>query len=86
MHSVSEAENWIHQGADVNSILCNRKTPLHFAVKERQGDIVRLLISKRANIAAQDQSGQTPLNLARSLGYQEIVESCFLPLRMLSIR
>ena len=40
------------------------RTPLHLAAELGKNDMVKLLISKKANVHARDKRGQTPLHLA----------------------
>jgi len=49
------------------------KTPLHFATGRNYPEIVEYLISKEANINAQDQNGETPLLVAAFYGHSDIL-------------
>ena len=50
------------------------RTPLHWAVLKRSIQAVRLFLEHGADVHARDKSGDTPSQLASSLGYHEIVE------------
>lgn len=62
-------------GANPNVILNNRlETPLHAAVKLENIDLVRaLLMTQNADLNARDKSDQTPLDLARQIGNDDII-------------
>tara|TARA_B100001769_G_C22045617_1_gene561977 strand:- start:149 stop:829 length:681 start_codon:yes stop_codon:yes gene_type:complete len=68
------AELLINNGAAVDKSAGPLKwAPLHFAVWKEQGDLVELLISKKANINSIDVNGSTALHFAAFDGTQEIV-------------
>lgn len=48
--------------------------PLHYAVSKRQIDIAKLLLSKGANVSAQDMDGDTPLHWAAEIGMLDMIE------------
>ncbi|KAI5791491.1 ankyrin repeat-containing domain protein, partial [Pyronema domesticum] len=56
------------EGADINRGDHTGKTPLHLAVEypadKKKDDMVRLLISKNANLTAVDKLGQSPEHYA----------------------
>ena len=55
----------IGKGADVNARAIDGHTPLHHAVESGNRDVVQLLLSVGAHIAAADAWGATPVSLAR---------------------
>lgn len=52
-------EDLLKDGVDVNSIDLDGRTALHIAACEGHADVVRLLLSYRANIDARDRWGST---------------------------
>ena len=52
-------EDLLDQGTDVNSIDLDGRTALHIAACEGHVDVVKLLLSRRANIDARDRWGST---------------------------
>ncbi|XP_041363499.1 leucine-rich repeat serine/threonine-protein kinase 1-like [Gigantopelta aegis] len=67
----------IENGADINrtpfETSCDKRTPLHTAVFDGKIEAVRLLLNHDANVHARDQSGRTPLDIAKQTGNREIV-------------
>lgn len=63
----------IQHGADVNhrsgNARGNGQTTLHFAVKDRNAALVRMLLAAGANRNAKDASGWTPLDMAKFPDY-----------------
>lgn len=49
-------------------------TPLHWAVRHNDAAIVKLLISRAADVNAVDSGGDTPLFLAARFGYADVAE------------
>jgi len=49
------------------------RTPLHFSVDSGNTELVKFLLSKKANINVQDKEGQTPLHYACVCEHEEIV-------------
>lgn len=54
-----EVEDLLDDGIDVNSIDLDGRTALHIAACEGHVDVVKLLVSRRANIDARDRWGST---------------------------
>ena len=52
----------------------NRYTPLHFAVKNQNFDMVLLLTAAGANLNAQEDDGYTPLHIASQLESEKFAE------------
>jgi ankyrin len=52
----------------------NSSTPLHFAAREGQLDIVKLLLDKGANVDAKDSDGDNPLQCAEINGHTKCAE------------
>lgn len=52
----------------------NRKSPLHFAVASRNYIVIDFLIENKFKLDIKDISDKTPLDLAKDLGYNEIVK------------
>ncbi len=61
-------------GAGVNSADFVGDTILHYAVSENKRDIVSELITLGADTKAKDRKGETPYDLAKSKGYQDIMQ------------
>ena len=59
----------------VNAIDLNRGTPLHscFSTMGGQDETMKLLIERGADCGAQNLQGETPLHLAASLGYVDLI-------------
>ena len=62
--NVSDAQEALDAGADVNAKDDHQMTPLHWAAGFGHTDVVRLLIKKVADINAEDNKQWTPLHLA----------------------
>ena len=74
--SVADVQVALDAGADVNASTPDpfRDTPLHIAVEYGDLDIVKLLITKGADVNAKDVFQQTPLQLAKTCGNADIVQ------------
>lgn len=59
-------------GADPNKGLW--KKPLHVAVEKNDINLINLLLEYKANVSAEDQFGETPLQLARKKGHAKAIE------------
>jgi len=57
---------------DFNQLNQNGKTPLIYAIENNYLDIILLLIKNGAKTNLPDSDGNTPLSIARKLGYKEI--------------
>ena len=68
-----EIDRQIKEGADVNAIV-NGGTALHLAAQSGNFDTVKLLIDRKAAVAAIDLNGRTPLHLAAESGRVEIAQ------------
>jgi len=62
----------LHNGANVNLVNLDNKTPLHEAVFLGHEEICRLLIDAGANINVVDCRGLTPLHLAAQRNFKSI--------------
>lgn len=58
---VNGVEDLLNQGVDVNSIDLDGRTGLHIAACEGHVDVVRLMLTRKANIDARDRWGSTVL-------------------------
>src|SRR5262249_45593261 len=63
----------LNAGADANEA-GPFVTPLHGAAEKGHLEIVRLLVECRANVAAVDQAGRTPLAAATQAGHAAVAE------------
>ena len=71
--NIAAAERLIAAGADVNA-RAQAAAPIHGAVMGGHADMVNLLLSHGADIAALDYGGRDALTLARELNRTEIAE------------
>ena len=55
----------------INAVNIQKLTPLHFSIIHFNSDIVRLLLTERANLYAVNQSGQSVLHLAVEIKFVE---------------
>lgn len=62
------AEILLAHGANPNQCNSSRHYPLHYAVAQSDGKIVRLLLSAGADVGVRDSKGVTPIMLAREIG------------------
>jgi ankyrin repeat protein len=65
----------LERGANINALLNNRQSPLHWAVASNILEKVKLLVVSGADIDIKDDAGQTPLYLAVSRNYINISQS-----------
>jgi ankyrin repeat protein len=56
----------IRHGADVNRADAGGSTALHFAVLNRNPELIRMLLAGGAKKNVKDSQGYTPLDLAKS--------------------
>ena len=66
----------LDHGAHANPVLRDGTTPLHHLAWLGFGslDMVKLLVSRGANVNAKDNNGYTPLDRARNVGRHEMVQ------------
>jgi ankyrin repeat protein len=72
-HSAPQVAHLLAQGADVNTQDDDGLTPLHWAAKEGNQDIVKLLIAWGADVRVKSRKSLTPLDWAAEQGHQDIV-------------
>ena len=65
----------ISKGADVNIKDKTEYTPLHYASRNNNLELVKLLIAKGANVNAKEEHGITPLNFTCSVEIKELLKS-----------
>ncbi|THC98242.1 hypothetical protein EYZ11_002244 [Aspergillus tanneri] len=61
-------------GSLVRNTNLNQETPLHYAVKARRCELVRLFLEEGAFVECPDENGKTPLHLAVQADSQEIIQ------------
>jgi hypothetical protein len=59
---------------EIGRYLKNYKFPLHKALKEKEWEIVRLLVERKANVNTRDEFGDTPLHVAARVGNRKAIE------------
>ncbi|MCJ7526241.1 MAG: ankyrin repeat domain-containing protein, partial [Candidatus Aminicenantes bacterium] len=64
----------IAKGADINARDLGRYTPLHYAARNGNSELVKLLIAKGAYVNARNGLGQTPLRCAEERDNKEMVD------------
>jgi len=64
----------IDRGVDVNAPSPQWRTPLLYAVRLRDKERVRLLLDKGADRTIKNVDGQTPAEIAKSMGQMELYE------------
>ena len=72
--SVSDIEDLLSLGADVNSMGEAGYTPLHYAAEQGHLEVVKALMLHGANLQLKDENGETALQLAEQLGNKRIAD------------
>jgi uncharacterized protein len=62
----------LKHGADINSIGDNAETPIYGALKPGNEEFLRFMIDRGARIDVRNNDGDTPADLARALGHEDI--------------
>jgi hypothetical protein len=70
---VSMIETWLKVGADINKLNDEGHNALHYAAGNGQPASVPVLLQNGCRRDVKDMKGQTPLDLARKSGYNEVV-------------
>jgi ankyrin repeat protein len=60
-------------GAEVNPLTNTGKTPLHMGAEAGNLAVVKLLVSKGADISLKDAKGMTPFDLAKKGGHNDVM-------------
>ena len=63
----------MHAGAYVNARDHRKRTPLHVAAEEGEKEVVKCLLSKKADAMIADLDGNTPVDLAAKKQHKEVV-------------
>ena len=71
---ISGAQALLDAGVDINARDQNGSTPLHWAARYGQKQVVELLINKGADVDAKDNSGSTPLDRAIQGNHADITD------------
>lgn len=66
------ADYLLDQGADINSLNNEQKTPLHRAIYRGKLDSIKFLVGKGANLNVRDQDGNTALHDAAKYNYNKV--------------
>ena len=64
----------LDNGADVNAINREGRTPLHTAAMHNSPQMAFFLLSRGADASIKDKIGQTPMDLAMQHGYKDLLE------------
>ena len=74
--NLSEISRLVAEGFDIDAFDDVSRTPLHYAVEERQFDAAQLLIILGSDVNRHDEEmiGETPISLAVQVNSAEIVE------------
>ena len=64
----------VAQGAPLEVMDYDRRTPLHLAAAEGQVEVVRILIAQGVGVQPQDRWGATPLHEAQRHGHEQVVK------------
>jgi ankyrin repeat protein len=73
--NVALAEILLNGGADINKSDNNLNAPLHFAVDGEDVDMVRFLVSRGADIGAENKDGLTPKQMARNISKGKLIDA-----------
>ena len=68
------AEFLLERGANIDAQNKDGRSALHYAVSERQTDVVKFLLKNGANKNVSNNKGDTPLELAKKLTRKEIIK------------
>lgn len=71
---IDKVKSYIAQGAEVNAVDSDGRTPLINAVEKGSIDIVNLLLAKNASISVRGKDGLSPLITASQNGNSEILK------------
>lgn len=72
---IEVAKLLLEKGANVNNISPSSKlTPLHEAASGGQLEMAKFLVSKRANLNLKNYYGETPAELAKKFGHNELAD------------
>ena len=63
----------MHAGASVNARNHRKRTPLHVAAEEGEKELIKFLLSKKADAMITDLDSNTPVDLAAKKQHKEIV-------------
>ena len=63
----------MHAGAHVNARDHRKRTPLHVAAEEGEKEVVKFLLSKKAEAIIADLDGNAPVDLAAKKQHKEVV-------------
>ncbi|KAJ1185809.1 hypothetical protein NDU88_002596 [Pleurodeles waltl] len=69
---LKQIEAWLASGISCNYANYDNRTPLHVAVRTNNTEMVMLLLQNGANTELKDRWNKRPIDVARSLGFQEI--------------
>jgi len=73
LNQIEMMKELIKSGADVNLVDYEEKSALHYAAANGLGDVIKLLVDNKADVALKDSDGVTAEDVAEKVKEEEIV-------------